>query len=118
MGNINYQHLNEHGIVIYSLNDGFGVKKVSTPKDQRIFNETFFQNEDILKEFLNSLFDEQKKVYKAIIRFDRGLGVEYKTIDNIRCENEEEAENLALESSQLLKNSKVNIAEVKIRQQK
>ena len=63
------------------------------------------------------MFEEEKKVYKAIIRFDRGLGIEYKTIENIHCQNEAEAEKVALETSKLLNNCKVGIAEIKIRKQ-
>lgn len=117
MGNINYKELNECGIVIYQIEKGYGIQKVSTPKDNRSFNEKFFENEDFLKEFINSFFEEEKKVYKAIIRFDRGLGIEYKTIENIHCQNEAEAEKMALETSKLLNNCKVGIAEIKIRKQ-
>ena len=61
MGNINYKELNECGIVIYQIEKGYGIQKVSTPKDNRSFNEKFFENEDFLKEFINSFFEEEKK---------------------------------------------------------
>lgn len=117
MGNINIKELNEFGFILYSVETKIGVQKVSTPKNNLYFGEKIFENLNLAEEFIKKLITEQKKVYKAIIRFDRGLGIEYKTIENIRSNDEKEAEKIALENSQLLKNSKTIIAEVKIRQQ-
>ena len=117
MGNINIKEFNEFGFVLYAVGNKIGLQKVITPKNNIYFGEKIFENLELAQEFIKKLITEQKKVYKAIIRFDRGLGVEYKTIENIRSNDEKEAEEIALKNSQLLKNGKTIIAEVKIRQQ-
>lgn len=112
-----YRKLCECGISIYSTESGHAVRKISVPNSLDSFPEAFFKTLEEAESHAESLLPREKPLWKAIIRYDRGLGVEYLTVSGIRSDGEREAEQMALESSGLLSNPKAKVSEVKIRRQ-
>lgn len=112
-----YRILSECGIIVYKVEGGHAVRKVSVPGSPESSCESVFRTLEEAENHAESLLPSEKPLWKAIIRYDRGLGVEYLTVPGIRSDNEREAEEMALESSGLLSNPKAKVAEVKMRRQ-
>lgn len=114
---VDYKRLSGHGITIFAEGWGYAVEKHSVPGNIRKQERKSFDSLAMAEAFAISLLEEEKKVFKAIIRFDRGLGVEYQTVNNIRCDNEDQAEKIAVTLAGLDGNPKIKVSEIKIRKQ-
>lgn len=112
-----YRVLSASGICIYRSYKRFGVTKFAVGESSEAISEKLFETLESAENYAESLLKPEKPVWKAIIRYDRGLGVEYLAIEGIRCENESEAEQMAVDTSGLLSNPKARVIEVKIRGQ-
>lgn len=112
-----YKLFASKGFILYEENKSYIVKKVSLPHSTLKIEPVKFEAYDQAINFIKLHIDKKNQTYQAIIRYRRGLGIEYLTVPNIIAEHEDEAKTIALEKSQLLKNPKVNIAEVKLRLQ-
>lgn len=105
------------GFVIYEEKDKFFLQKIPVPHKPEKIDIKEFKTFEKAVNYAKSIYDVKNQNYQAIIRYSRGLGVEYLTIPNIIAEDEEKAKSIALEKSDLLSNPKVKIAEVKLRTQ-
>lgn len=112
-----YRRFSECGVIVYRVEGGHAVRKVSVPDSAQSIAESVFSTLEEAESHAESLLPGEKPLWKAIIRYDRGLGVEYLTVPGIRSDNEREAEEMALESSGLLSDPKAKVAEVKMRRQ-
>lgn len=87
-----------------------------------------FDNPTLLEETACDSFDEALKVagdflnssikltWSAIMRFNRGLGIEYKNLPDVEATNYEEAINLAkLQAEKSKSDPKIIISEIKVR---
>lgn len=94
------------GIILYFENDKFILEKRLDPNKKKEF-ESY---EEAIK-FANNFFENKK--WTAIIRYNRGLGIEYKNINKISAATAEEAREIATkEAEKILCDS--NIIEIKI----
>jgi hypothetical protein len=114
---VDYKQIGGHGIIIFADGWGYAVEKHPVPTNPRRQERKHFESIAMAEAFAISLLEEEKKIFKAIIRFDRGLGVEYKTVNNIRCDNEDQAEKIAVKLADMDSNPKIKVSEIKIRKQ-
>lgn len=112
-----YKQFSGHGITIFADGWGYSVEKHPVPGNPRRQEKKLFESIALAEAFAISLLENEKKVFKAIIRFDRGLGVEYQTVNNIRCDDEDQAEKIAVKLAEFDSNPKINVSEIKIRKQ-
>lgn len=114
---VDYKQLSGHGITIFADGWGYAVEKHPVPTNPRQHDRKQFESLAMAEAFAISLLEDEKKVFKAIIRFDRGLGVEYQTVNNIRCDDEVQAEKIAVKLAEMDSNPKIKVSEIKIRKQ-
>lgn len=112
-----YKLFASKGFVLYEEKNYYVVQKISLPHSDLKIEPVKFETHDQAINFIKLHIDKKNQTYQAIIRYRRGLGIEYLTVPNIIAEHEDEAKNLALEKSELLKNPKVKVAEIKLRLQ-
>lgn len=101
--------LAENGLVIYLKKNKFVLEKKKTELNQISKNiEEFDCFEEAVSDAFNFL--EKKSNWLAIIRYNRGLGIEYRNISVLNIENKEEAKKIALkEAEKLVGNSIIEI---------
>ena len=112
-----YKLFASKGFVLYEEKNYYVVQKISLPHSDLKIEPVKFETHDQAINFIKLHIDKKNQTYQAIIRYRRGLGIEYLTVPNIIAEHEDEAKNLALEKSEFLKNPKVKVAEIKLRLQ-
>lgn len=101
-----------NGFSIYQKNGKFMLKKESVPSNLTIIKETEFENYEFALEAAESfLRNPQQFNWSVIVRYNRGLGIEYKNVSDIQAANKEQAEAVA---KQMLTNSKLEILEIKV----
>lgn len=110
------QELMLNGFVVYAKEDKFFLEKIAVP----IFNVTItpqiFDNYDQAIAAAYSLLEQQAKIreFTATVRYNRGLGIEYKELPIIYAENIIEANKKAqILAEQFLLNA--NIIEIRVR---
>jgi len=83
-----------------------------TMMDKRICG-SFEEAIEVASNFLNK---PDKLFWSAIVRFNRGLGIEYKNLPDIQANSHEEATQKAeIEAQKMLKEPKLIILEIKVR---
>lgn len=97
MGNIDHKKYVENGIIIY-LNESnkYVVEKKKSALNKKEIKKKLFAKYENALEYSNQLIE--KKEWKGIVRYNRGLGIEYKNIKITAQKKQEaqiEAENLA-----------------------
>ena len=104
-----------NGIIIYANMHGkFILEKISTQKNDSFQDKLEYKSFDDATAAGWLLVNRQKE-WQAIVRYDRGLGIEYKNIFSIFALTKEEAKIIALNNAEkILKDS--TIIEVKLRQ--
>lgn len=105
------------GVFICKFGDNFRLCRVKAQDLAVIGNTKDFDDLDDAFAEAKVIISYEKKPFKAIIRYDKGLGVEYLTVPGICAKDEAEAEVMALEKSGLLGNKDASVSEVKIRNQ-
>ena len=110
-----YKELLNLGFIIFQNADKFAVQKVSLPHSPQVLESKEFKTYEEAINFAKSYIAKKNQSYHAIIRYERGLGVEYFSVPNIIANDEDEAKTIALDKSNLLANPKVKVAEVKLR---
>jgi hypothetical protein len=101
----------ENGFLIYMEKNEIIVEKKATPLNKKRVDRTvFYTIEDSLKfieEFIN------KKEWKAIVRYNRGLGIEYKNLGVFEADSIIQAKETAKKNAEsILKD--YNIIEIKV----
>lgn len=106
------KQLVENGFLIYLEEEKFVVEKKPTLFNKIIIEKKYLETIEEAIEFVNNCTKEKR--WKAIVRYNRGLGIEYKNIDNLLGASLKEVENIAkLEAEKILGDS---ILEIKIKE--
>jgi hypothetical protein len=106
-----------NGYMIYSVGEKFAVKKEFVPMNQSVFPETFYDSYEeaflAAKKMLNT---PKILIWTAIMRYNRGLGIEYRNLPNIQATTKEEAEIIAKKiAEETINDDKTEILEIKLR---
>jgi hypothetical protein len=102
------KELVENGFLIYLDQNKFLVEKKATELNKKQVNNRYFESIEEAIEFVEKCI--QTKEWKAIVRYNRGLGIEYKTLTVIEAFSLEEAKNMAkLKAENLLGDSIIEI---------
>lgn len=106
-----------NGFLIYPSNGKFIVKKEAVPESNYSIDATEC---DTYGEAIELAIETMKKprlvTWSGIVRFNRGLGIEYKNLTLIESENYEQACEIArLQVEDFFKNQKVVVSEIKVR---
>ena len=108
-----------NGFLIYEKKDKIIVRKEATPSNNSVIKESEYDNYDMAieaaKEMLKS---SQIKTWQVIVRYNRGLGIEYKNMPEIQASTKEEAELIANNNAILSLDLLTLISEVKVRLKK
>ena len=104
-----------NGFMIYPKNGKFIVKKEAVPSNLTVSKEAEYNSYELAVEAAESMLSTPKLTdWTVIVRYNRGLGVEYKNLPDVRAENREQAKVFAERMAEhLLADSKVS--EVKVR---
>lgn len=106
-----------NGFMIYPVGEKFVLKKESVPKNQDKIPETLYENYD---EAINAakemICDSKIFIWTATVRYNRGLGIEYKNLNEISAKTKEEAEQIALElAEKTILDNKLQVYEARVR---
>jgi hypothetical protein len=101
-----------NGFSIYTKNGKFILKKDSVPSNSTTIDETEFANYELAVEAAESFLKTPQLVeWSVIVRYNRGLGIEYKNFPDVQAASKEQAEIIA---KQLLVNCELQILEIKV----
>jgi hypothetical protein len=104
------KHLVDNGFLIYLEQSKYIIEKIPTILNNKKLDSKVFDTLEESIQFIESFLI--KKEWKAIVRYNRGLGVEYRNLKLIEATSLEEAKVIAREEAErLLKDS--NIIEIK-----
>lgn len=114
MGFLMLKELSACGYLIFPSENIFILKKVITKVNNKTFPDKEFDTYELAFEYAcNDLI--QLKQFSAIVRYNRGLGPEYKNLLGFSAETLEDAKNIALiEASKLL--GEKNIVEIRVKE--
>lgn len=86
-----------NGFMIYPDSNGkYMMRKEAVPSNQNIIEETQFDNYDLAVDAAASLIYAPKiKNWTAIVRYNRGLGIEYRNLSDIQSTNKDDAQKIA-----------------------
>jgi len=106
-----------NGFMIYPYNGKFIVKKEAVPSNLIVIKETEYDSYEFAVEAAEVMLNApQMADWTVIVRYNRGLGIEYKNLPDVRAANKEKAKALAeYTAGELLVGSTVVISEVKVR---
>lgn len=93
MQQLELKSLVENGFLVYIEQNKFLVEKRPTNYNKKEIQKLTFDSLDDALGFVNKCL--QTKEWKAIARYNRGLGIEYKTLQKIEAETLEEAKDKA-----------------------
>lgn len=103
-----------NGFSIIPHNDKFLVNKISVPDNTDVISACEFEDYVSAFEFAK-LKLLQPSEWKPIVRYNRGLGIEYKNLANIKANSKEEAlEKAKNETLIYFKDSLIQVLEVKV----
>jgi len=88
----------DNGYLIYPENKGYILEKVPTQTNKKKIEKTSF--ETIESALLFAEKSIESKEWKAIVRYNRGLGVEYKTLKTIEATSLEGAKLQAIKEAE------------------
>jgi len=104
-----------NGFMIYPCGNKFVVKKESVPFNLIAIEEKEYDNYEIAIEAANNMLKTPLMAdWSVIVRYNRGLGIEYKNLPDIRASNKEEAKIFAENIANEFFNDSVLISEVKV----
>jgi len=106
-----------NGFMIYPNNGKFIVKKEAVPSNLIVLSETEYDSYELAVEAAGAMLNTPQVVdWVVIARYNRGLGIEYKNLPDVRAANKEQAKALAeYMAGEILGGSAVVISEVKVR---
>jgi hypothetical protein len=108
-----------NGFIIFPNNGKFILKKESVPNNEIVINEKEFDSYELAVESaIEILKSPQVLNWEAVVRFNQGLGIEYKNLSTIVAETYEDAQNLAEISAFQTFDKSVNIIEIRVRPKK
>lgn len=104
------------GFVIYNQEDKFILKKNSSKISNLVLEEKEYSTfEEAIQVAKDLLFGLTPKEWIIIVRYNRGLGIEYKNIPTILATTREEADSLAKKQIKNFFDSTVKILEIKVK---
>ena len=105
-----------NGFMIYPSNGKFIVKKQAVPNNNIIIEEQEFDSYAKSIDYEISVLQKPKlQSWTGIIRYNRGLGIEYKNLNEFQAENKENAMVFAKNQIEILfAGSKINVSEIKL----
>lgn len=106
-----------NGCLIYPKGNKFAFRKESVPNNNSIIEENVYDNYDLAIQAAMDFLQELEIIeWTVILRYNRGLGIEYKNFPNFKAKTREEAEVLAQNMvSKILVNSKIKVQEIRLR---
>lgn len=115
--NEEYQLLTNGFVIFKEEEKKWVLKKVSVKNSDEYLDPIFFESYESAKSFALTFIQKQIS-WNAIIRYDRGLGVEYKTFENIIADCESKAQETAYELMLEILKDKNLIKEIKVKKKK
>jgi molybdopterin-guanine dinucleotide biosynthesis protein A len=115
MGNLS-QELNAAGFIIYPQGSRFTMMKVGTPVDDRMLEPTHFDTYEQAADKAEKIFIHKELRFTAIVRYSRGLGIEYRNVAEFSVNDKEDAQQAAEDKAYELLGEDVEIREVRIRE--
>jgi len=108
-----------NGFMIYPNNGKFVVKKEAIPANPAVIKESEYDTYDLAVEAaVNMLQTPQMAEWGAIVRYNRGLGIEYKNLPDVRATSKEEATAMAEMLADTVLGGSAVISEVRVRLKK
>ena len=103
------------GFIVYPNGDNFVMTKVATPLDNRVSEPKEYNTYEDAVLASNEFYVFREYNFTAIVRYNRGLGIEYKNISKFSAFSKEEAEKTAWKKAEIELGIGVDIREVRIR---
>ena len=104
------------GFMIYPSNGRFVVKKQAVPGSNNSIEEMEVSSYEEAVELAKQLLAKPVlKSWSVVVRYDRGLGVEYRSLADVVSESHEQAVLMAQGQADLVFDRKTRIAEIKVR---
>ena len=105
------------GFMIFPSNGKFIVRKQAVPHNELVLKDSEFETYDKAMEFaIYNLQNPVKKSWSVQVRYNRGLGIEYRNLPDVDFETYEQAIDFAtLQTESLFKGQKVIVSEIKVR---
>lgn len=108
-----------NGFIIFPKNGKFILKKEAVPDNEIVINETEFESYELAVECAIELLKKPQVLnWDVVVRFNQGLGIEYRNLSAVVAETHEEAQRLAEANANLTFNKMVDIIEVRVRPKK
>ena len=108
-----------NGFMIYPNNGKFIVKKEAVPSNTMVLKEKEYDSYDSAVEAATQILNAvQSLEWVVVVRYNRGLGVEYKNLSDVVASSLEEATKIADELAHKILGQSVIISEVKVRLKK
>jgi hypothetical protein len=106
-----------NGYMIYPIDGKFAVKKESVPANQNTISERLYENYEIALKAAEDMLNAPKKLkWAVIVRYNRGLGIEYKNLSDVCATTKEGAKTIATNLAQkTMLNDRIDILEVRVR---
>lgn len=105
------------GFSIFPSNGKFIIRKESVENSEFTLSDKECDSySDAIEYAIEMMKKPRIRMWQAIVRYNRGLGIEYKNLQNIETETFEQAIEVAtLQAESLFKGQKVCISEIKVR---
>lgn len=104
-----------NGLMIYPNNGKFVLKKEAIPSNTFVFPESEHDTYELALEAAKAiLYAPQETEWSVIVRYNRGLGIEYKNLPDVRAATKEEAKTMADALAQTTLGQSVAISEVRV----
>lgn len=102
------------GFIVYPHGSNFVMMKVATPLDNRVLGPNHFDSYEQAAEKAQELYIQREFNFSAIVRYNRGLGIEYRNIREFSAFSREEAQKIAQNKAEELLGSDADIREVRV----
>lgn len=104
-----------NGFMIYQHNDKFFLKKESVPSNSIIIKELSYDSYDLAIEAATQMLSTPQIIkWTAIVRYNRGLGIEYRNICDISASDRSSAKNIAKELADIMFDGMTIIHEIRV----
>lgn len=111
----NMRDLLTNGFMIYPNNGKFVVKKESVPNNTLVIKEQEFSSYDLAVEAAIEMLNMPQLVeWNVIVRYNRGLGIEYKNLPTVTATDKDKAKMMAEIKAAEFFDPSVKIGEVKV----
>jgi hypothetical protein len=105
-----------NGFMIYPNNGKFVVKKEAVPTNPITFKESEYDSYDLAVEAAaNMLQTPQMAEWETIVRYNRGLGIEYRNLPDVRATSKDEAKSMAEGMAEKILGGSAVVSEVRVR---